>query len=186
MADDKTPGGFWTSLPGVLTGVAAVIAAVGVLFLVQWRGGDDQSPTSTGDSGAPVSDSPAPPSASDVSPTSPSSSSKRFRVTENPVTEPQPSPSDEPIVCPVTVAWTGLITVEGKGTVSYVWYRDDGTKDGPKRLRFNESGQKQVRTTWRGSAPSGKSKEVGVHLAVLSPADHPGPYSGGSFKFTCR
>lgn len=187
MADDDRPGGFWTSLPGILTGVAAVIAAVGGLVagLSQWSGGDEQSPTATGDNGPAVDESPARPSASDTSRASPSSTSKGFRVTEIFVTEPTPGQSAEPVECPVTVTWNGLITVAGKGTVTYVWYRDDGTQDGPKSLPFTESGQARVRTTWRVSASSGQSREVGVNLAVVSPADHPGAYGGG-FSFTCR
>ena len=188
MADDKKPGGFWTSLPGILTGVAAVIAAVGGLVagLHQWSGGDDQSSTSTGDSGAPVSESPGLPSAPDESPASPSSTSKNFNVEKVFVMEPTPGESDEPIGCPATVTWSGLITVKGKGTVSYVWYGDDGTEDAPKSVRFNESGTERVRTTSRVSAPSGQPREAGVDLAVVSTrGDPPGAYHH-PFKFTCR
>ncbi|MDX6718183.1 MAG: hypothetical protein QOJ63_437 [Solirubrobacteraceae bacterium] len=75
MPDDPAPRrrsgflAFWTSLPGVLTGVAAVIAAVGGLAAVFDGGGEGSSGRGSGSDGAPQVSTPAAPAPAESAPT---------------------------------------------------------------------------------------------------------------------
>jgi len=44
MSNDDNTKSFWTTLPGILTGVAALLTAVGgLLTAIDWQGNDDGS-----------------------------------------------------------------------------------------------------------------------------------------------
>lgn len=51
-------------------------------------------------------------------------------------------------VCPVTLTFSGVITVNGPGTVRYVWERSDGAIAQPQSISFDAAGSRTVESTW--------------------------------------
>lgn len=152
MNDKKS---FWTTLPGILTGLAGLITAIGGLIVVLYSQGligprdpRDHKP------GREVISQPEKPS-----PTTPSGPSKPsepgspagFRVVEvflraDPLKHVGP--------CPVTISFSGRISVAGgDGTVSFKFLRSDGASAPVQTLSFDSPGSKDVRSTWRLGGP---------------------------------
>lgn len=128
MSKEKS---FWTTVPGILTGIAAVITAIGGLVIVLNQV-DGTGPGNNGGGGPPGQ----PPS---------------FRVAEAFL---RADPFDYVGPSPVTIKFTGRISVVGGGgTVSYKFLRNDGASAPIETLHFDGPGSRDVSTTWRLGGP---------------------------------
>ena len=88
--------------------------------------------------------------------------------------------------CPVTVRFSGHITSDGPGTVTYTFTRSDGASGPTRTLEFKEAGTQPVSTTWTlGDAQSPASYEGWQALRVLSPNELESSRAAGSFVLTC-
>ena len=145
MAKDKRDGSFWTSLPGILTGLAAVIAGLTALIaaaggFVHLFGGDENgSPATTSDTVSIASPTASAVTSSDGQ--DPNSEGGGFRVVSIIASS---FPESGTVPCPPTVTFDGIIGVQGSGEVTYQWLRSDGTEEDPRVLRFAGPGQKRV------------------------------------------
>jgi hypothetical protein len=69
-----------------------------------------------------------------------------FRIVE---TFLRADPFDYVGACPVTITFSGRISVAGGGgTVSYKWIRNDGASAPIETLTFSEPGSQDINTTW--------------------------------------
>ena len=131
---------FWTTFPGILTGIAGIITAIGGLLVILYQiGVIGPKPDRLN-----VEKGPEPPPKTEKEP-------KRevtdFRVLEVYL---RADPFDYVGPCPVTIRFTGRISVVGgSGTVSYKFLRSDGASAPIQTLEFDKSGSKTVSTTWR-------------------------------------
>lgn len=124
-------GSFWTSLPGILTGIAALITAVVGFYAV----------ISPRDGRAPV-----PPPGRDTLEGS-SGTQRGFRVVEATL---RADPFNYEGPCPVIIELTGRISVVGgSGTVAYTFRRSDGASAPIEALTFTGPGSQSVKTTWQ-------------------------------------
>lgn len=138
MSKEKS---FWTTVPGILTGIAAVITAIGGLVIVLNQvdvtgPGNNREGVigqgNNGEGGQPVQ----PPS---------------FSVVEALL---RADPFDYVGPSPVTIKFTGRISVVGGGgTVSYKFLRSDGASAPIETLHFDGPGSRDVSTTWRLGGP---------------------------------
>jgi DNA-directed RNA polymerase specialized sigma24 family protein len=69
--------------------------------------------------------------------------------------------------CPATISFSGIITMNGPGTVTYRWELSDGTNHSSQLLTFTTAASLTVTDSWVGP-PSGAGWE---HLHVGSPND---------------
>lgn len=156
---------FWTSVPGILTGITALVTAVAGLLTVLYQIGliggqpptpaEQPPPPQTEQSPPPQAEQSPPSQAEQSPPPTPAEQSsptpKGFRIVEmmlraNPVKYSGP--------CPVTIKFSGRISVAGGGgQVSYKFLRKDGASGPIKTLDFASAGTKNVATTWRLGAP---------------------------------
>jgi hypothetical protein len=135
--EPKNGGAFWTSLPGLMTGAAALIAAVVGLYQVLHNGDSPSSSNSSSD-GQVVS----PPQNQTSAPPAGQAPSAGFTVDDAQIPDTQPG-SDQPVPCPAKLTFHGIITVSGSGTVTYQWMKGD-EKRGPYRLSFPHGGAGNV------------------------------------------
>lgn len=83
--------------------------------------------------------------------------------------------------CPVTIRFTGRITVRGRGTVRYTFARSDGATGPVRTLTFNGGSVQTVQTTWTLSHPSFSGWQS---LRILAP--NPVESNRAFFRETCR
>lgn len=159
MTPDERSGflSFWTTLPGVLTGVGTVLAAVTAL-LVAFHGGAsaqknvDNSKNSD-DKHSSASPSPTEPPLPDVS-----------------IDVVRADPFDGQQTCPVTIDFTARISaIRGNPTVTYRWLRDDHASAPVQTLTFDQPGSQDVTTQWMGRGTAGEHLTGWEKLEVLSP-----------------
>ncbi len=144
------------SSTAVLGGLAALITAVGGIVLGLYQVGvlgrhqatngasSSSSTTSTASSRATDPPPPGPTTAPTAAPTS---APAGFRVVEAIL---RADPSDVTGPCPVTITFSGRISVVGgAGTVSFKFLRSDGASAPIQSLTFTGPGSKDVGTTWR-------------------------------------
>ena len=152
MSETKS---FWTTLPGILTGIAGIITAIGgllvVLYQIQVIGPNRIS--------------------GEIEPER-QSLEETVRSEPEPMPEPEPEPGEQPTgirvvevflradpfdyvgPCPVTIKFSGRISVVGgSGIVSYKFLRSDGASAPIQTLTFDSPGSKDVSTTWRLGGP---------------------------------
>ena len=136
MSEKKS---FWTTLPGILTGVAGIITATGGLLVVFYQ---------IGVIGPEPEPSPEPrPEPGLTSEPEPRKQPTEFRVVEVFL---RADPFDHVGPCPVTITFSGRISVVGgSGTVSYKFLRSDGASAPIQTLTFDGPGSKNVSNTWR-------------------------------------
>jgi hypothetical protein len=84
-------------------------------------------------------------------------------------------------LCPVTIKFSGNITVKGKGTVKYTFVRSDGATGPILTLDFDGDGTRPVDTTWTLSPPTFAEWEA---IKILSPNELQSERA--LFKGTCR
>jgi len=170
MTEDKAKS-FWSSAPGILTGIAgvitAIVALIGALYQAGVFGGDGRRPDdrqqevqgppppepapgpSTG-SNAPAGETPAP----------------GFRIVEVFL---RADPFNYSGPCPVKITFSGRISVAGGGgDVTYKFLRSDGASAPVQTLHFDESGSKDISTTWTLGA-SGRSFEGWQVIETFDP-----------------
>jgi hypothetical protein len=115
------------------------------------------------ESAVPIS----PPTTSTPPPSSPTTTStptprEGFRVVEVFL---RADPFDYTGTCPVTIKFSGRISVAGgSGTVAYRFLRSDGASAPVQTLHFDEAGSQDIETSWRRSEGSGW-----MQLEVLDP-----------------
>src|SRR5215212_486239 len=162
--------GFWSSLPGVLTGLAALIAAVaGMAQLLKDDGGSSTPEPSGGTLVRPDSSSPA------ESQPAPEPGTKGFKVTGYELSGPSPG-QGETVPCPHKVSWNATISVVGTGTVRYGWFvvGSGGTKEGT--VSFQHSDFEAVPITLTVPGSSGDHVKGDIGLKILSPRTEGGAY----------
>lgn len=136
MADKPS---FWHTLPGILTGLAAVVGAVGALVVGLHQAG------LLGQGGTPAPPSePAPMPAPGSTPTP---APAGFRIVDMTL---RADPFDYRGPCPVRIEFSGRISVAGGGgTVSYKFLRSDGANAPVQTAAFDGPGSQGVKTTWQ-------------------------------------
>ena len=141
MADEgEQKGSFWTTLPGVLTAVAALITALVGLYQVI----PHNTQPAAGSSSASTSSTPAHPQGSTRSQAPPP---EKFRVVEA-ILRADPFNYNGP--CPVKIKFAGRIsTAGGRGNVAYKFVRSDMSAGSPiQNLHYEQPGSQEVQTTW--------------------------------------
>ncbi|MDE3100110.1 MAG: hypothetical protein KGJ88_11615 [Verrucomicrobiota bacterium] len=118
--------------------------------------------------------SPLPPSSVPVAGGPPASG---FRVIEAWL---RADPFDYTGPCPVTIHFTGRISVVGSGTVTYRFGRSDGASARVQTLTFANSGSKNVSTTWA----LGKSYSGWESIMILDPQTTSSRHA--NFKIQCQ
>ena len=144
---EERPKPFWTSVPGILTGIATLITAIvgllGILYQIGLIGGERPKPS---DRPEPAVSQPRPPAelAKDQA-------AQGFRVVEMLL---RADPLNYSGPCPVTITFSGRISVAGGGgKVSYKFLRSDGASAPIQTLDFASAGSQNVTTTWRLGSP---------------------------------
>jgi hypothetical protein len=66
--------------------------------------------------------------------------------------------------CPATFVFTGTITMNGPGTVTYRWERSDGTNKPTQTLTFTAAGSQIVTDQWTGIASAVRSGWQRIHV----------------------
>ena len=184
---DGSKTSFFSTLPGILTGVAGLltaVAAVAALFITS----SDSSPpdTTTGSSVSPPAASPPPPAPAPAPPPSavtppPSGPGAGFRVVET-LVRADPFEGSHP--CPVEIALSGRISVAGgSGTVTYRWIRDDNASAPVQTLSFDGPGSMDVQTTWTRSGEPGATIEGWQAIEIIDPA--PAESERATFALQC-
>src|SRR4051812_13105578 len=88
--------------------------------------------------------------------------------------------------CPVTVRFTGYITTDGPGPVTYTFTRSDGATGPVQTLDFKAAGTQSVSTTWTlGDATTLPSYEGWQAVKVLSPNEVESSRETGGFVLKC-
>jgi hypothetical protein len=88
--------------------------------------------------------------------------------------------------CPVTFNFTGYITTDGPGTVTYTFTRSDGASGPVQNLYFKAAGTQSVSTNWTlGDASSLSSYEGWQALKILSPNEMESSHETGKFVMKC-
>lgn len=177
---------FWTTVPGILTALAAVITAVGGLTGVAIAQRTTTAPTTTTPttSAAPVTTSTPPTTAAPTTTTT--SSTSTTTTTTRPAVEAtlRADPFSGNATCPVKVTFSGRISLlVGSGTVSYRFLRSDGASAPVQSVTFAGPGSKDVTTTWQLGAP-GKRLTGWQQLEILSPVHLTS--SQAAFDITCN
>ena len=141
MDDEGGRQSFWTTLPGILTGIAGVLGGVAALIGALVAVGIIHVPHSQPTENLPTATTPA----------QPGSQPAGFRVIE---TMLRADPFEYSGVCPVIINFSGRISVVGgSGNVSYKFLRNDGASAPVQTLSFSSPGSKDVRTSWTLGGP---------------------------------
>ncbi len=170
MEQNSGGGSFWSSLPGCLTGIAAVITAVGgVIVILDQMEGRNETP-------APHREEPAPSDQDSVTPPEPAG----FRIIE---LGARASERTYRGPCPVTLRFRGRISVAGgAGTVSYKWQRSDGASAPLETIDFSRPGTEDIESTWRIGGP-GMRYEGWKQIETFDPASQTS--NRASFSIQC-
>jgi hypothetical protein len=160
--DNGSGKSFWTTLPGILAGIAALITALVGLYVAL-----NPRPESI-DGGTQPTIQPT------IQPTTP----QEFRVVET-FLRADPFNYDGP--CPVTIKFSGRISVAGgSGTVAYKILRSDGASAPVKSITFSGPGGQDLESTWQlGASYSGWQQ-----IQILDPAEEVSEKA--EFTIQCR
>jgi len=73
--------------------------------------------------------------------------------------------------CPAKITFSGSITANGAGTVTYTFVRSDGARGGSQSLNFTGPGSKTVETTWTlgAAVPTFQPFRGSQQIKILSP-----------------
>jgi hypothetical protein len=155
MADSaSSTGSFWTSLPGILTGIATLLGACTGLYLAL-------APKTTPTTINTPPHVPGPPS--------PHSPKATFRVVEAML---RGDPFNYSGKCPVAIKFSGRIsTVGGSGIVSYKFLRSDGASAPVQSLTFNQPSSQEVFTTWFLSANYSGWEQIQIYTPTGMTSD---------------
>jgi len=124
----------------VIAGVVLIIIIVVIILVV--RSGSKEDNNNGEATPTPVESSPAPTASATATP----AEEREFRVTKVTL---DARPDDYVGPCPVTVTFTGTVTVNKAGKVKYTFIRSDGARDtNDLSLDFDGPGTKTVETTW--------------------------------------
>jgi hypothetical protein len=86
--------------------------------------------------------------------------------------------------CPVTIKFSGNITIKGRGTVKYTFERSDGASGPAYAMEFKEAGTQAVSTEWTlGDASALPHFEGWLAIKILSPNELQSDRA--AFKGTC-
>jgi hypothetical protein len=88
--------------------------------------------------------------------------------------------------CPVTVKFTGEITTNGPGIVSYRLVRSDGATGPEYKLDFKAAGTQSVGTTWMLGGAGLPSYEGWITIRILSPNEMESEQNAGRFAMACK
>jgi hypothetical protein len=142
---------FWTTVPGILTGTAAVITAVGGLLFVLYQVGVLQTEREIEMISEPVRE---PEPRQEPEPKREPEHEEQpagFRVAEVIL---RADPFDYKGPSPAKIKFSGRISViGGNGIVSYKFLRSDGASAPIETLKFDAPGSKDVSTTWTLGGP---------------------------------
>jgi hypothetical protein len=82
------------------------------------------------------------------------------------------NPTDVSSTCPRGIDFSGTITVNDAGSVTYKWESSDGTYNPPATsITFAGAGSQTVSTTWTLGSSGKTFTDYWLHLHVLSPTD---------------
>lgn len=88
--------------------------------------------------------------------------------------------------CPIMIRFSGHITMDGPGTVTYTFTRSDGASGPTQTLEFKEAGTQPLSTTWTlGDAQATAPYEGWLAVRVLSPNELESSREAGRFVLTC-
>jgi hypothetical protein len=118
---------------------------------------------------------------SSVSPVS-TDASKGFRVVEVFL---RADPFDFDGSCPITITFSGRISVAGGGgTVSYKWLRNDGASAPVETVTFEGPGSKDISTSWQLGGPGLPSYDGWQALQIFDP--QPRTSERATFRIRCQ
>ncbi len=103
-----------------------------------------------------------------------------FKVTAVTVAAPNPVTFTGP--CPTKVIFSGHITTDGPGKVTYVWVDSDGNVSQPNSITFDVAGTQEVVTNWT-LGTNGKTIAAWELLRVTSPNGMDSSHA--DFTLTC-
>ncbi len=86
--------------------------------------------------------------------------------------------------CPVTIKFSGEITLNGEGTVRYTFIRSDGAMGPVETLYFDSAGTKTVSTVWTLGGPGLTTYDGWQAIKILSP--NVMESEKASFAFRCE
>jgi len=86
--------------------------------------------------------------------------------------------------CPVTISFSGAITVNGNGTVQYKLLRSDGAVSPMQVLQFDSAGTKPVSAIWSLGGPSLSTYSGWQAIQIVSP--NVMQSDKASFAFQCE
>jgi hypothetical protein len=87
--------------------------------------------------------------------------------------------------CPVTITFSGRISVVGSGTVFYRFLRSDGASSPARALEFESSGSQDVMYTWTLGGPD-LAYSGWVDMEIISPEPDAGVGVGAAFTVMCQ
>lgn len=87
--------------------------------------------------------------------------------------------------CPATVRFTGSITTNGPGTVTYTFVRSDGATGPSSTVEFKEGGTQTVTTTWTLGGVALPQYEGWQSIKVLTPNEVESGHETGRFFLSC-
>ncbi len=93
------------------------------------------------------------------------------------------NPANYAGVCPVTITFTGQITTNGAGTVTYHWERSDGSSTAVETLNFTAAGSQTVTRTW--SLGSSGTNYSGWQRLYIDSPNHQ-YFDKAEFTITCN
>ena len=152
---EGTAKSFWHSLPGFMTGAAALVTAVGTLVTFLVRGGGD------------AGNGPTTPAGNIASPAGTVASVAAVRVTGVTL---RAEPADGTGPCPVTIRFAGTITVDGPGSVAYTFDRADGGTVPTRLLEFDAAGTKEVSIARKLAGKPGAKASGWYAVRIIQPA----------------
>lgn len=105
-----------------------------------------------------------------------------FKVTDLVLKPDNPRPTG---ACPLNVVFHGSITVNGAGTVTYVFTGSDGSTSPVQTMVFGAPGTQRTSTTWTSRAALSAPYLGDEKIRILSPNELESSSKTGSFTLTC-
>ena len=88
--------------------------------------------------------------------------------------------------CPALIGFSGSVTANGAGEVTYTFMRSDGATSPVQTLNFTEAGTRAVSTSWTLGGAGLMSYEGWQTLRILSPNELTTPQTDGKFWMNCE
>jgi hypothetical protein len=104
------------------------------------------------------------------------------------VTEAGLSPDEAKVLgpCPATITFTGYITTNGPGTVTYTFTRSDGARGPAFTLAFKDAGTQAVTTTWTLGGTALAAYDGWQAIKILTPNEVESSHETGRFVLSCN